>query len=757
MPRHRAQRYLLPLALFLAVALVVALGTRRIWTVDYWWQWATGQYIAEQGIPHHAIHSATHPDHPRIELRWAYCLGLYATAEWFGRGSAVVFKCAAILASFLLVSTAAARRQNLLVAAAVVVCAALAASQRFFVRPEVLSYLWFSVFLAVIALARRRRTRWVAVLPLVQVAWVNTHSFFPLGPLVLGCWLFVEVTGRLLDGRFRRPKDPGRGRRARLSALLLGATLGASLINPYLHRALLLPLEQFRALHGTAMKGFYSELVSPFDLPPSFTALFYYKLLIGLTLLAALLGIRRLSGFWSILTLAMFYLSATSVRNLPLFCLAAVPFTLIHLRRSGIAQRCAELTGRKTVGALGALALAVFCVYQLHQLVTDRFNVRQGDSNQFGIGVASQRYPEEGTRFLQRSGVRGPMFNSSESGSYLMAQGFDVFIDPRGEVYQDEWIDVYRRIVEDPRETERAIERFDLRLFFLETEMAALAARLDARPDWRIVYADAVTTILMRRDTAPQLPALDLDSDSWWRQARSRLPAPVAYADAAWAARVTSPRPYSRLARLCSTYGAQGPARVLFEDARRAYPAGFTDLEPLAYAADRSGEYAAAARYYLEAFEAAPDQVELGKRLALARFKLGDHEAARETIDRYLAERPADAEALALRGNVELELGRPDAAVRWLERAIEVAPAEAPYRYYHGRLLLRLGRFESARRSLEAAVRLAPGHLEPVLDLIALSLQSGDAARARGWLRRARAIAPDDPRVRAAEQSIPGA
>ncbi len=55
---------------------------------------------------------------------------------------------------------------------------------RIYVRPETLTLLYLSIFLAVL-------TRWdrhpalAAVLPIVQVAWVNSQGLFVLGPIIL--------------------------------------------------------------------------------------------------------------------------------------------------------------------------------------------------------------------------------------------------------------------------------------------------------------------------------------------------------------------------------------------------------------------------------------------------------------------------------------------------------------------------------------------------------------------------------------------
>ena len=62
--------------------------------------------------------------------------------------------------------------------------ALLVLSGRMYVRPETLSLLYLSIYLAVIC--RWDRFPLLAwLLPLVQLAWVNTHGLFVLGPIVV--------------------------------------------------------------------------------------------------------------------------------------------------------------------------------------------------------------------------------------------------------------------------------------------------------------------------------------------------------------------------------------------------------------------------------------------------------------------------------------------------------------------------------------------------------------------------------------------
>ena len=75
---------------------------------------------------------------------------------------------------------------------------------RMYVRPETLTLLYLSIFLAVI-------TRWdrfprlALLLPLVQVAWVNSHGLFVLGPIVLSFGLIdAALRGGILAPERRK-------------------------------------------------------------------------------------------------------------------------------------------------------------------------------------------------------------------------------------------------------------------------------------------------------------------------------------------------------------------------------------------------------------------------------------------------------------------------------------------------------------------------------------------------------------------------
>ena len=121
-----------------------------------------------------------------------------------------------------------------------------------YVRPETLTLLYLSVFLAV--LTRIDRLPALAfVLPLVQVAWVNTQGLFVLGAVF---WAVALLDAALRPGAFAA----GRARwwRTVLAAVVLTGL--ACLVNPYGVAGALYPLELARTMGNPVFSNATAEL-----------------------------------------------------------------------------------------------------------------------------------------------------------------------------------------------------------------------------------------------------------------------------------------------------------------------------------------------------------------------------------------------------------------------------------------------------------------------------------------------------------------
>lgn len=754
------------------VLLGVMLSIRKVWETDYWWQWATGRWILQHGIPRTDPFSFTNPGHERLELRWLYCVWLYLTTTGPGIGAAILTKTAAVISMFAASAWAAGAWWRFPVRSAfILTLAVVASSQRFMLRPETASYLFFALFLLCIERLRRGGgLTWIGVLAGVQMLWANIHGMFALGPALVGAWLageaIVAASGLKAQTTTERPGADNRYRNLKRSAMLLALVLGVCLVNPYHVKGLWLPLQQFLALHGGGQKGFFAELTGPFTLPdgsppPSttwgwvrrflpraddFTAILAYKCLIAATFAVMAMHARRLHPYHWLLVGSQFYLSVTGVRNLPLFALASVTVVLSIIGADPAPSKITRwATGMPAPArVIVALGLLFVSLWQSWRIATDRFSLQQGDSNQFGLGIASYRYPVDGSAVLEQAGITGPIFNSPGAGSYLLSRGLKVFIDPRGEVYEDAVIAEYLKLVNDPGRLDEFTRRYDLRVLFLEPEnysLQALARAAHAHPRWRLAHLDSTSMVFLRDDTAPDLHAISVTDPNWEHRARSGLPAPRPWYEHRWWERLTSQGPAFVLARACANLGGFDAARRFYEDCLRISPEGFPDYGVLSKIASNQGDHASAARYAAYAaleYPDAPGSAELAVRAAGLVLELGDAELAARCARVGIRADPEYDVAYVRLAQAELALARPNQALVAIERADALRPGSALTLRLMGRAKLLQGDPQGALRALERAMELGMADAGLYADAAAAALNTGRTEQARRWAGLAR-------------------
>jgi tetratricopeptide (TPR) repeat protein len=241
------------------LALTFLLGVFPLKDTDIYWHLRTGDLIRQTGrIPRIDLFTFTRADVPWIDLHWIFQIAISAIHEHWGIVGLNVAKCVVTcVAIFLLVT---ARRRDWPVWAMVLAWlpAIMVLGGRIYVRPETLSLLYLSIFLAILfRWDRHPRLTWI--LPLVQVAWVNSQGLFVLGPVLL---VFALIDAVLRFGLF----DAGRRRWWRTVISTSVMTFAACLVNPYFITGALYPLE----LAGTMSNPIFSRNIAELTTIPDF-------------------------------------------------------------------------------------------------------------------------------------------------------------------------------------------------------------------------------------------------------------------------------------------------------------------------------------------------------------------------------------------------------------------------------------------------------------------------------------------------------
>ena len=245
------------------VAAAFALGCQQLSDADVWWHLRAGRWIWEnRAVPSLDPFTYASPDRPWVDLHWLFQV-IVAAAFAGGGVPGVILTTSTMCASVLLVVlTVRDRRWSSPIVAACWLPALLVMSARFAPRPEVFSLLGVAIYLTV--LSRTDVTPELAwSLPLVQVAWVNTHGLFVLGPMILGACMAERLFGSRLRLKGAGAEEWPARKRWWIHVGGAAAVVGiACVVNPYGLRGALFPLELFPKI--TAWGGVYKSYIAEF-------------------------------------------------------------------------------------------------------------------------------------------------------------------------------------------------------------------------------------------------------------------------------------------------------------------------------------------------------------------------------------------------------------------------------------------------------------------------------------------------------------
>ena len=483
---------------------------------DIWWHLGTGRMLWENGaIPRVDTLTYTNAGRVWIDLYWFFQLiatGLYR----LGGPTALVFM-KAVLGVVVVALGLWARRPGGKAWPLTLVWlpALVVVSGRLCERPELFSLVYLGIFLAVLGRAQEH-PRWLCLLPVAQLFWVNSHGFFVLGLFVLGAFGIDLMVERRWPRRKPVPQLP-----LRPFLIAAGATVLACFVNPYGARVFQLPMEQFQKLgDGGLYRANVGELRSIMDfmglagINNPYLLGFFVLALLGVVSFALAWRNGRPRAFRLILFLAAFYLGWQATRNSALFAVIAAvvavwnlddafPASLDRDAPSPKRRKAKPIRSRFAVGSV--LAFVVLAILVL----SGSLYTWAGEGRTIGLGEKPRWYAHEACAFLSRpdTPARIVAFNLGQAGVCVhhVSPAKKLFIDPRLEVNT---ADTFQRYVTSLRKLWRGESAWEIPLgidYGKPDEVPAILiergvldraiAALSRDIHWRQVHADDVAVV----------------------------------------------------------------------------------------------------------------------------------------------------------------------------------------------------------------------------------------------------------------------
>lgn len=470
-------------------------GTGKLGSYDFWWHLETGQMIVDQGaIPHTDSFSHTRSGANWITHEWAYDVLLYLVyraGDWLAiiYLKALLAGLCAVLAVYLALRWGAGLLAALLSGSLMSVAVTIWLNA----RPQLLVLLYVLILLHLLLSYRQGRFRVLWWLPILFLAWANSHGSFLLG------WGIIVLFG-LCQALAPEPINLREGLpRPRLSVLLplVGPGLASvfiCLVNPHGLAGALYP---FTYLFGE--NAYHSQVITEYASPdfhnPVFTAL---EVLLLLTVLVMILSPRAPSLLEIALLLVGTHMFLKWARNGSLLAAFCVPLFAYHLSEWTRRIRWLRWLGDPQLGVEGLRPQVIAAGAGMLLLSLAFLTPRDGSAPQT---LALSLMPSEATEIVRLNHFQGNMFNTYRWGGYLIWNLWPqhrVFIDGRADMYGTRMLKDYQKVVKLKPGWRTLLQRHEVEWLLLKAK-SALAVVLTEDTDYARVYEDDTAVLFVRR------------------------------------------------------------------------------------------------------------------------------------------------------------------------------------------------------------------------------------------------------------------
>jgi len=470
-------------------AVLTALPFARGVDNDFWWHLRTGRLILESGIPRHDPFSWTAAGKPWVVHEWLSEAIIYAVQSAFGYVANMVLFIAVSIAS-IAVSYALARRLG--AGTKPLVGLMIVASLTFTIfitpRPQIFTWLFFSIYLYV--LARHYEGDRVALwpLPVIMAFWVNMHLGFYFGLMLVACWIaalcFDAVRRRLAptglrasDVKLRRPM------------LIAAACVLATFANPSGPAILLYPLRYVFDSQVTNAR------VAEWQHPDITSTLHWSIYLTAVLLSLVLISRTRPRPFLALVSIAVIALSMQAVRNAPFAALVLLPVAGSALAaRWPAASAARDSAVRVPLGAATAMVAAIALIVGPVSLLI------AGQGVSF-IAPSQHGYPAAGAEYVRAHFAGQRMFNDYNSGGYLIYKLYPdvpVFVDGRTDFYGNDLLKDYFHIDRAQPGWDELLLKYGVEVVLIDKRLP-LAKALNEDGSWQQQFAGEHEVVYTRR------------------------------------------------------------------------------------------------------------------------------------------------------------------------------------------------------------------------------------------------------------------
>lgn len=393
---------------------------------DFWWHLKTGQYILEtKKLPETDPFSYTASSEPTareqfiLKSFWLSQILLYLSYYTGGFGGVVAFRVFLLTLMFAILYKRLKHesRDQLLIFPVMLLSIIVFGALYHPDRPFILSFLFASVLLWILDSIKHGR-RIGVFLPPLMLLWSNSHSGFIAGILIILLYALSEGIKFLFPALNPIKKTD-------FTHLCLWGAAGivVSSINPDFYNVIPALLEFYKADIPAYVLEYKSSLYFFTHLREGYIITFYWAML-ALSIVALGVNPKKADITDVMVILSFGAVSFFEIRHIAFFVFASGPIIVRYLKESF------EILKNRT---RFFKPLAVFSVLMLSVSAT-AVSLDTAGVPSPGQWVSTADFPFKASDFIEKTGIRGNMYNAHEWGGFLIWRfypGRKVFVDGR--------------------------------------------------------------------------------------------------------------------------------------------------------------------------------------------------------------------------------------------------------------------------------------------------------------------------------------
>lgn len=423
-----------------------------------------GKMITQTGeIPKINLFSFTYPSYPFINHHWLSEVIFYVSSSLFGLPSLIFLKSALIVISLLIVLSI----RGTVFAYAVAFFCTFLLLDRDYIRPELFSYLLFSISLVILFHVQKKR-QLPFFLPVIYMLWINVHISFIFG-LVILCFIFLSM------------------QKSKQNIFLVSASIVALLINPNGIQGVFFPFTIFQN-YGYSIAENQNMFFMMQVTNNIVFILFFIMLPVLIALCISLLLQKKCIGAGILFLFSVFPL--IQIRHLPFFVFSAIAI-IPQISVSFPKQLTLNIKKGMVIYGFVFIFLFTSMVFGTN-LIYEIFDIRKT------VGASFELTDTNLLQFLREKKITR-FFNNFDIGSFLIYSLYPhnkVFVDGRPEAYPAAFFQSEYIPLQEKKEIQnRVFSQYHIDTVILShTDQTPWAStfleRLSTDRQWKLIYAD---------------------------------------------------------------------------------------------------------------------------------------------------------------------------------------------------------------------------------------------------------------------------